>query len=300
MNPLVILHCDNQPQWARLIGAAQQLSAQYDVVICSTKEIEFNHGCESLWQLPIDCYLGDDQLLESLLPLCGARSHIIAGADRFGRELLPQLAARLSLPMVSEVIAVESAQRWLKAAWAGEVEQLWQGDGSSVVLSVRSANFVAAEVGECPVDVKTVALAESQQRMITNIVPHQSERPSLTQASTVIAVGRGVTEAHQWRWIEQLADELGAAIGATRPVVDGGDLPSELQIGQTGQLIAPERYIGIGISGASQHMAGIKQAKTIIAINRDADAPLCQLADYRLVGDIDEILPNLLAELPKR
>ncbi|QIZ77368.1 electron transfer flavoprotein subunit alpha/FixB family protein [Ferrimonas lipolytica] len=298
MNALLILHRHNHNEWARLLAATAKLNQGFDVIVCGLDAdrlpIQPLHG--EVLLLPVAAEAGPEVLSELLLPYCQKRSHIVAGTDHWGRDLMPRLAAQLDLPMISEVTAIAGPQQWSRPSWAGAIEQSIVGDGSSVLFTVRPQGFSPVS-GDIAKDYQRLSVAELTPLVERTIEPSQSMRPQLTEAKTVIAVGRGACTEQLWPLVEALADKLEAAIGGTRPVIDSGWLPSELQVGQTGQLIAPERYIGLGISGATQHMAGIKQAKTVIAVNQDADAPLMQLADYALTGELDKVLPELLASI---
>ncbi|WP_298440445.1 electron transfer flavoprotein subunit alpha/FixB family protein [uncultured Ferrimonas sp.] len=294
MSAVLILHHHNQAQWPQLFGAVEQLSQPFDVIVCAPQPLVVVANAQAVMRLPVSDHDDPQAIARALLPHCQRHQQVLMAADPYGRELLPLLASMLDRPMVSEVTAI-AGQQWQRPAWAGAIEQQFDGAGIECCLSVRASGFAATACrGDGSALPEQLLAAPAATALVRQVQPLASARPPLATASTVIAVGRGVATAEQWQLVEALADKLGAAIGGTRPVIDAGALPSELQIGQTGQLIAPQRYIGLGISGATQHMAGIKQAETVIAVNQDGAAPLMQLADFALVGDLQQILPELM------
>ncbi|MGC4027835.1 MAG: FAD-binding protein [Steroidobacteraceae bacterium] len=241
-----------------------------------------------------------------LAPVVAARaagcSHVFAPSTTFGKDLLPRVAALLDVPAVSDIMAVESPTRFRRPVYAGNAILTVEVTGVAVVVgTVRTASFeAAAATGNAPVETVGVAVPAVTHSRVIAQAQAQEGRPDLQTARRVVSGGRALGSAEQFQMVQELADVLGAAVGASRAAVDAGYAPNELQVGQTGKIIAPELYIALGISGAIQHMTGIKDARTIVAINKDADAPIFESADYGLVGDIFELVPQLRAALQSR
>ena len=222
-------------------------------------------------------------------------SHVLGPSTTFGKDLMPRVAALLGVPQVSDVMAVESAQKFRRPAYAGNaILTVETPAGSPVVATVRVASFEAAGTGgSAPIEsVKLSAELPTHTRFVS-VSAGSTDRPDLQTASRVISGGRALGSADNFKLLYNLADALGAAVGASRAAVDAGYAPNDLQVGQTGKIIAPELYVAIGISGAIQHLTGIKDARTIVAINKDAEAPIFEVADFGLVGDLFTILPEL-------
>jgi electron transfer flavoprotein alpha subunit len=230
-------------------------------------------------------------------------SHLFGPSTTFGKDLMPRVAALLDVPAVSDVMAVESPTRFRRPIYAGNaIVTVETGDARPVVATVRIASFsaVAGAGGTArvePLDLQPPPVTHT--RFIEVSAPH-ADRPDLQSARCVVSGGRALGSAEKFQLIYQLADALGAAVGASRAAVDSGYAPNDLQVGQTGKIIAPELYIALGISGAIQHLTGIKDARAIVAINKDADAPIFEVADFGLVADLFEAVPALLAQLQSR
>jgi electron transfer flavoprotein alpha subunit len=222
-------------------------------------------------------------------------SHVLGTSTTFGKDLMPRVAALLGAPQLSDVMAVESANRFRRPVYAGNaIVTVEVPAGRQLVCTVRVASYDAApEGGDAPVESIALDSALPSHTRFVSVSAPDSGRPDLQTASRVVSGGRAFGSKEKFESIYQLADKLGAAVGASRAAVDAGYAPNELQVGQTGKIIAPELYVAIGISGAIQHMTGIKDAKTIVAINKDPDAPIFEVADYGLVGDLFAILPEL-------
>jgi electron transfer flavoprotein alpha subunit len=234
-----------------------------------------------------------------LAELAAGHSHVLAPATTFGKDLLPRVAALLDTAQVSDIMAVETAMRFRRPIYAGNAIATVEVDALPVVATVRVASFGAVEPGaaRAPVErVRPAAALPTHTRFVSQSVA-AGDRPDLQSARRVVAGGRGLGSVESFKRIEELATLLGAAVGASRAAVDAGFAPNELQVGQTGKIIAPELYLAIGISGAIQHLTGIKDARTIVAINKDAEAPIFEVADIGLVGDLFAILPELTARL---
>jgi electron transfer flavoprotein alpha subunit len=234
-----------------------------------------------------------------LAEIAAGYTHVLAPATTFGKDLLPPVAALLGTAQISDVMAVETATRFRRPIYAGNAIATVEVEALPVVATVRIASFqaVAAGPSRAPVEhVRPTAPLPTHTRFVSQTVA-AGDRPDLQSARRVVSGGRGLGSAENFKRIEELAALLGAAVGASRAAVDSGFAPNELQVGQTGKIIAPELYVAVGISGAIQHVTGIKDARTIVAINKDAEAPIFEVADIGLVGDLFAILPELKERL---
>lgn len=227
--------------------------------------------------------------------------YVIAGASTFGKNILPRVAALLDSSMVTDICKIISADTFVRPIYAGNILSTVQTQEKIKILTIRGTAFPA---------VMPLAESSASIQAVTQVIPNttstfesqsltESTRPELTTARVVISGGRGLKSADNFHLLESIADKLGAAIGASRAAVDAGFAPNDYQVGQTGKIVAPELYIAVGISGAIQHLAGMKDSKVIVAINNDPEAPIFQIADYGLVGDLFKILPELEQELDK-
>jgi len=222
-------------------------------------------------------------------------THILAPDNTFGKNFLPRLAAKLNVSMISSVIGIESSDIFIRPIYAGNALQKIKSLDKIKLLTIRTTAFPPSDV---KITFKKLpAIKHINKTRFIDLQQSKSARPELTRARVVVSGGRGLQNRENFVLIEQLADCLNAAIGATRAAVDAGFVPNDFQVGQTGKIVAPDLYIAIGISGAIQHIAGIKDSKVIIAINKDADAPIFSIADYGLVGDLFEIIPALIQRL---
>jgi electron transfer flavoprotein alpha subunit len=222
-------------------------------------------------------------------------THVLGPATTFGKDLMPRVAALLGAPQISEIMAIESATRFRRPVYAGNaIVTVEVAAGQQMAGTVRTASFAAAGGGgSAPIQSVTPAVTLPSHTRFVAVSAPSSDRPDLQTARRVVSGGRALGSAEGFKLMYALADKLGAAVGASRAAVDAGYAPNELQVGQTGKIIAPELYIAIGISGAIQHLTGIKDARTIVAINKDAEAPIFEVADYGLIGDLFEIVPEL-------
>ena len=239
--------------------------------------------------------------VENLEALATGCSHIVAAATTYSRGALARLAARLQAPMVTDVIGVKDANHFTRPIYAGAVNAdvaVNNGD-KPIVMSVRFSAFDAVGTqSPCPIEAGNFAPAKVLNKS-TALEATGSDRPDLGAARIVVSGGRGVGSEENFGLIEKFADSLGAAVGASRAAVDAGYCPNDLQVGQTGKVVAPDVYFAVGISGAVQHLAGIKGAKTIVAVNKDANAPIFGVADYGIVGDLFAIVPELIEKIGK-
>jgi electron transfer flavoprotein alpha subunit len=230
--------------------------------------------------------------------LAAGYDNVVAAATSAAKNTLPRVAALLDVAQISEIMSVESADTFKRPIYAGNVIATVQSSDAKKVITVRATSFdaVAAEGGSAAIE----AVASVHDAGISTFVGEEvavSDRPELTAASVVISGGRGMQNGENFKLLDGIADKLNAAIGASRAAVDAGFVPNDMQVGQTGKIVAPELYIAVGISGAIQHLAGMKDSKVIVAINKDEDAPIFQVADYGLVADLFSALPELEAAI---
>ena len=243
-----------------------------------------------------------DQSAENIAALILANasgySHIISPATTGGKNFMPRVAALLDVAQISDIVAVESADTFVRPIYAGNVLATVQSADAVKVITVRTTAFEAAAEGGAAGIENLTATADSGKSKLVGRELTKSERPELTAAKIIVSGGRGLGNGENYhKLLEPLADKLNAALGASRDAVDAGFVPNDYQVGQTGKIVAPQLYIAIGISGAIQHLAGMKDSKVIVAINKDPEAPIFQVADYGLVGDLFELVPALAAAL---
>jgi electron transfer flavoprotein alpha subunit len=268
---------------AKIAGAAKVLLAD---------DAAYDHGIAENWAPLIVKLVGSSG---------GGYSHVLAPATTSGKNLMPRVAALLDVMQISDISAVESADTFVRPIYAGNALATVQSMDPIKIITVRGTAFApaAAEGGNAPIEaVPSTGSAGTTEFVRAEL--SKSERPELTSARVIISGGRGMQSGDNFHLLEKVADKLGAAVGASRAAVDAGFVPNDYQVGQTGKIVAPELYVAVGISGAIQHLAGMKDSKVIVAINKDEEAPIFQIADYGIVGDLFKILPELDEELGKR
>ncbi|MEO1854179.1 FAD-binding protein [Chromohalobacter sp.] len=290
---------------AHVVAAAQAIGGDIDLLVAGEDVAgvaEAAAGLAGVSKVRVaDAGVYAHQLAEPvsdlIAGLAGEYSHVLAAASTQGKNVLPRVAALKDVAAISEVLAVESPDTFLRPIYAGNAIATVQSSDALKVLTVRTTAFDAVEAtGSATIEAVTAEVDNSLSRFIGEELA-SSDRPELGSARVVISGGRGMGNGDNFKLLEGIADKLGAAIGASRAAVDAGFVPNDMQVGQTGKIVAPELYIAVGISGAIQHLAGMKDAKVIVAINKDEEAPIFQVADYGLVGDLFEVLPELESKL---
>ncbi len=240
-----------------------------------------------------------EPMAATIVALSGAYEHVVAPATTNGKNFMPRVAALLDVMQVSDISEVTSSDTFVRLIYAGNAVQTVQSGETKKVITVRTASFAAAgEGGSAPIE-KVIAAADPGLSSYVSENLTKSDRPELTSAKIIVSGGRGMQNGENFKLLEAVARKLNAAVGASRAAVDAGFVPNDYQVGQTGKVVAPDLYIAVGISGAIQHLAGMKDSKIIVAINKDDEAPIFQVADYGLVADLFQAVPELEQELAK-
>jgi electron transfer flavoprotein alpha subunit len=293
---------------ARCVSAAQALSPEaIDVVVLAADpsavaaEAARIAGVSKVLAVanPANAHAVAQVLAPQAAKLAAGYSHVFGPSTTFGKDLMPCIAALLGVAQVSDVMTVEGERTFKRPMYAGNAIVTVQAPaGHAVVATIRTASWPEAARGNnAPVEAASVDATLPTHTRYVGLAAGKSDRPDLQSAKRVVSGGRGVGSKENFEIIYKFADRLGAAVGASRAAVDAGYVPNELQVGQTGKIIAPDLYVAVGISGAIQHLTGIKDAGTIVAINKDGDAPIFEIADIGLVGDLFQVLPELEAAL---
>jgi len=305
MNKTLVIaeHHDNKitASTAVTIAAALTLAEQCDVLLaCENKSMAEQLALTGVNQIHLITHerflhaLAED-LAPIVVKLAKDYTHVLAPSSTFGKNILPRVAALLDVQMISDITAIVDADTFMRPIYAGNAFEKVQSKDAIKCLTIRTTAFDAVKTSATKPAVNEVALVVTpyEKLRFESADTPALTRPDLTTAKIVISGGRGLKSKENFQLVEKLADKLGAAVGASRAAVDAGFVPNDLQVGQTGKVVAPALYIAIGISGAIQHLAGMKDSKVIVAINKDAEAPIFQVADYGLVGDLFSILPEL-------
>ncbi|MCF8466984.1 MAG: FAD-binding protein [Sneathiella sp.] len=309
MTVLVLADHDNKTLGAATLNAvtaAGQLGGDVHVLVagggCAAVADEAAKVDGVAKVLLVDDAIYTDALAENVAALLVSLSNgydgIISAATSAGKNILPRLAALLDVAQISEIVQIVSPDTYVRPIYAGNAMATVQSSDAKKVITIRSTNFAAAAAtgGSATVEAASAASAAGLSSFVSAELS-KSERPELTSAKIVISGGRGMQSGENFHLLEKVADKLGAAVGASRAAVDAGFVPNDYQVGQTGKVVAPQLYIAVGISGAIQHLAGMKDSKVIVAINKDEEAPIFQVADYGLVADLFKALPELDAAL---
>ncbi|XP_062858366.1 electron transfer flavoprotein subunit alpha, mitochondrial [Trichomycterus rosablanca] len=292
------------------ITAASKLGGEVSCLVAGTncakvaEQLSQVDGVKKILVAQNDAYKG--LLPEELTPLILATqeqfsfTHICAGASAFGKNLLPRVAAKLDVAPISDIVEIKSSDTFVRTIYAGNALSTVKCNEKIKVFTVRGTSFEPAAHGKGSATLEQVSSASHvgiSEWLEQNLT--KSDRPELTSAKAVVSGGRGLKSGENFKLLYDLADKLNAAVGASRAAVDAGYVPNDMQVGQTGKIVAPELYIAVGISGAIQHLAGMKDSKTIVAINKDPEAPIFQVADYGLVADLFKAVPEMIETLKK-
>jgi electron transfer flavoprotein alpha subunit len=309
MTSFVLAEHDNavlKPVTLTAVTAAKEIGGEVHVLVAGkgcaavAEEAAKIEGVTKVMVVDADQYAHPlaEPLAALIVSLAGDYSHLLAPATTNGKNTMPRVAALLDMAQISDISAVVSEDTFVRPIYAGNAMATVQSKDEKKVITVRGSTFDKAksEGGSATIE-DVVAADDPGLSSFVSAELSKSERPELTAARIVVSGGRGVGSGENFKIIEALADKLGAAVGASRAAVDAGFVPNDYQVGQTGKIVAPELYIAVGISGAIQHLAGMKDSKVIVAINKDEEAPIFQVADYGLVGDLFQVVPELTSAL---
>jgi len=310
MSSLVIAEHDNvelKPSTLNTVTAAATLGNDIDLLVAGkdcgpiADEGAKIDGIKRVWLANAPEY--EYQLAENMAliiaDLAPSYSHIFAPSSTFGKNLMPRAAALVDVQQISDIVAIESEDTFVRPIYAGNAMATVRSSDPVKLVTVRTTAFKAAQTNGSAKQELADSKGDTGLSGFVKRELSKSERPELTAATVIVSGGRGMQNGENFVLLEALADTLGAAVGASRAAVDAGFAPNDYQVGQTGKIVAPDLYIAVGISGAIQHLAGMKDSKVIVAINKDADAPIFQIADYGIVGDLFKVIPELTEELNK-
>ncbi|ARM34879.1 electron transfer flavoprotein subunit alpha/FixB family protein [Legionella longbeachae] len=312
MSTLVLVEHDNKivhPSTRNALSAALEMDEKPTLLVigheCNSvaEQAASFAGAHVVWCIDKPCYKHPvaEQISDLVLSFARSFDNILVSASTFGKNIAPHVAAQLDVTQISDVSKIIDANTFEHPIYAGNAIETVRVLDPIKVLTIRSTAFTPITANQAACHIEVIDKEVLAER--TLFVKHElskSERPDLGSAKIVVSGGRGLQSAEKFKLIEELADVLGAAVGASRAAVDAGFVPNDYQVGQTGRIVAPVLYIAIGISGAVQHLAGMKDSKVIVAINKDEDAPIFQIADYGLVGDLFELVPQLIEQLKNR
>ncbi|PPR48309.1 MAG: Electron transfer flavoprotein subunit alpha [Alphaproteobacteria bacterium MarineAlpha6_Bin1] len=311
MSVLVLIEHDNKIVKAsslNTITAAKKIDQKVHAIVIGenckkvSEEVSKFDGIEEV--LLADNKIHANHLAENMAPLiveiAKNYTHILAPSSTFGKNIMPRVAALLDVAQLSDIISVINSDIFIRPIYAGNANSKIQSLDKIKIITVRTTTFEATkkEGGKAKITEIPIGKDMNISKFVKNEL-NKSDRPELTSAGIIVSGGRGMESGKNFSLLEELADKLKAAIGASRAAVDAGFVPNDYQVGQTGKVVAPELYIAVGISGAIQHLAGMKDSKIIVAINKDEEAPIFQVADYGLVGDLFQVLPELTKEIDK-
>ncbi len=309
MNILVIAEHDNtnlKGATLNTVAAAKEIGSDITLLVAGSdtasviSEAQQLDGVTKILSCDNDLYKNSlaEELSNLVVSLASSFSYILAPATTFGKNLLPRVSAKLDVQQISDIISIESEDTFKRPIYAGSCIATVKSNDAVKLITVRSTAFDPVTNDNSDVPVESVEASTSVN--ISEFVSEElakSDRPELTSANIVISGGRGMQSGDNFHLLDSIADKLGAAVGASRAAVDAGFVPNDYQVGQTGKIVAPDLYIAVGISGAIQHLAGMKDSKVIVAINKDEDAPIFQVSDYGLVSDLFNALPELDSKL---
>jgi electron transfer flavoprotein alpha subunit len=311
MSALIIVEHDNKvmkPSISHVLSAAKQLDEAIILLVVGhdceavASQVATLDGVNTVWLVQHECFAA--QLAENVsrlvVELSSSVTSIWMAANTHGKNILPRVAALLDVAQISDVVRIIDHSTFEHPIYAGNALETVRVLDEKKVLSVRTTAFEAIKTTQapCPIERLDIIYPQQKTRWVEQRLS-ESVRPDLATAKIIVSGGRGLQSAEQFQLMEELADVLGAAVGASRAAVDAGFVPNDYQIGQTGKIVAPVLYIAVGISGAVQHLAGMKDSKVIVAINKDEEAPIFKIADYGLVGDLFVLVPELIQELKK-
>ena len=309
MNILVLAEHDNanlKGATLNTVAAAKEIGSDITLLVAGSNiasvisEAQQLNGVTKILSCDNDLYKNSlaEELSNLVVSLASSFSFILAPATTFGKNLLPRVSAKLDVQQISDLISVESEDTFKRPIYAGSCIATVKSNDTVKLITVRSTAFdpVAKDNSDVPVESVEATTSANISEFVSEELA-KSDRPELTSANIVISGGRGMQSGDNFHLLDSIADKLGAAVGASRAAVDAGFVPNDYQVGQTGKIVAPDLYIAVGISGAIQHLAGMKYSKVIVAINKDEDAPIFQVSDYGLVSDLFNALPELDSKL---